>query len=161
MGISNTEGHLLISTGNKSEIAVGYSTMYGDSAGGFAPIKDLYKTEVWAVSKWLNDSRGEEMIPWNSIRKPPSAELRPGQLDQDSLPDYKLLDTVIKMLVEKSMTVEDVAGTGIERPTVESIDALIRKAEWKRSQGAIGTKVSAVAFGGGRRVPLTTRFEKL
>ena len=161
MGISNTEGHLLLSTGNKSEIAVGYSTMYGDSAGGFAPIKDLYKTEVWTLSKWLNDSRGRELIPWNSINKPPSAELRPGQLDQDSLPDYALLDRVIKLLVEKSMTVSEVASTGIERETVEAIDAMIRKAEWKRSQGAIGTKVSAVAFGSGRRVPLTTRFEKL
>jgi NAD+ synthase (glutamine-hydrolysing) len=161
MGISNTEGHLLLSTGNKSEIAVGYSTMYGDSAGGFAPLKDLYKTEVWALSKWLNDSRASELIPWNSINKPPSAELRPGQLDQDSLPDYELLDTVIKMLVEKSMTVSAVAATGIERSVVESIDSMIRKAEWKRSQGAIGTKVSAVAFGSGRRVPLTTRFENL
>jgi NAD+ synthase (glutamine-hydrolysing) len=87
--------------------------------------------------------------------------LRPGQLDQDSLPDYELLDTVIKMLVEKSMTVSAVAATGIERSVVESIDSMIRKAEWKRSQGAIGTKVSAVAFGSGRRVPLTTRFENL
>jgi NAD+ synthase (glutamine-hydrolysing) len=161
MGISNSSGHLLLSTGNKSEIAVGYSTMYGDSAGGFAPIKDLYKTEVWALSKWLNESRGKELIPWNSISKPPSAELRPGQLDQDSLPDYPLLDRVIKLLIEKSMTVSDVAATGINREVVEGIDAMIRKAEWKRSQGAIGTKVSAVAFGSGRRVPLTTRFEKL
>ena len=87
--------------------------------------------------------------------------MRPGQLDQDSLPDYALLDRVIKMLVENSMTVSEVASTGIERETVEAIDAMIRKAEWKRSQGAIGTKVSAVAFGSGRRVPLTTRFEKL
>ena len=161
MGISNSSGHLLLSTGNKSEIAVGYSTMYGDSAGGFAPIKDLYKTEVWALSRWLNESRGKELIPWNSISKPPSAELRPGQLDQDSLPDYPLLDSVIKLLIEKSMTVSDVAATGIDRESVESIDAMIRRAEWKRSQGAIGTKVSAVAFGSGRRVPLTTRFEKL
>jgi NAD+ synthase (glutamine-hydrolysing) len=161
MGISNTSGQLLLSTGNKSEIAVGYSTMYGDSAGGFAPIKDLYKTEVWALSRWLNESRGSEIIPWNSIEKPPSAELRPDQVDQDSLPAYEVLDQVIELLVEKSMTVSEVASTGVDRSLVQEIDAMIRKAEWKRSQGAIGTKVSAVAFGTGRRVPLTTRFEKL
>jgi NAD+ synthase (glutamine-hydrolysing) len=161
MGISNTSGHLLLSTGNKSEIAVGYSTMYGDAAGGFAPIKDLYKTEVWALSTWLNESRGQELIPWSSIEKAPSAELRPGQLDQDSLPDYAVLDQVIEALVERTMTIDEVSELGFERALVRDIDAMIRKAEWKRSQGAIGTKVSAVAFGSGRRVPLTTRFEKL
>jgi NAD+ synthase (glutamine-hydrolysing) len=161
MGISNTSGQLLISTGNKSEIAVGYSTMYGDSAGGFAPIKDLYKTEVWSLSRWLNESSGKELIPWNSIEKPPSAELRPDQVDQDSLPEYEMLDKVIELLVEKSMTVAEVAQTGFKRSLVQEIDAMIRRSEWKRSQGAIGTKVSAVAFGTGRRVPLTTRFEKL
>jgi NAD+ synthase (glutamine-hydrolysing) len=161
MGISNSEGHLLLSTGNKSEIAVGYSTMYGDAAGGFAPIKDLYKTEVWALSRWLNESSGQELIPWSSIEKAPSAELRPGQLDQDSLPDYAVLDQVIEALVERTMTVDEVSDLGFDRELVRDIDAMIRKAEWKRSQGAIGTKVSAVAFGSGRRVPLTTRFEKL
>jgi NAD+ synthase (glutamine-hydrolysing) len=161
MGISNSDGHLLLSTGNKSEIAVGYSTMYGDAAGGFAPIKDLYKTEVWALSRWLNESRGQELIPWSSIEKAPSAELRPGQLDQDSLPDYAVLDQVIEALVERTKTVDEVSDLGFDRELVRDIDAMIRKAEWKRSQGAIGTKVSAVAFGSGRRVPLTTRFEKL
>ena len=161
MGISNTEGPLLLSTGNKSEIAVGYSTMYGDSAGGFAPIKDLYKTEVWALASWYNESMGKELIPKSSITKAPSAELRPGQQDSDSLPDYEILDRVIEALVEKTLTIDEVAANGIERELVVQIDDLIRKAEWKRSQGAIGTKVSAVAFGSGRRVPLTTRFEKL
>lgn len=161
MGISNTDGQLLLSTGNKSEIAVGYSTMYGDSAGGFAPIKDLYKTEVWALATWLNKSKGKELIPQNSISKPPSAELRPDQLDNDSLPEYEVLDRVIEALVEKSLTIDEVAATGINRELVVQIDNLIRKAEWKRAQGVIGTKVSAVAFGSGRRVPLTTRFEKL
>ncbi len=161
MGISNTAGHLLLSTGNKSEIAVGYSTMYGDAAGGFAPIKDLYKTEVWELSRWLNNTRGKELIPVNSIEKAPSAELRPDQKDQDSLPAYEVLDKVIEALVEKSMTIADVANTGIDRSLVEEVDSMIRRAEWKRSQGAIGTKVSAIAFGSGRRVPLTTRFEKL
>ncbi|HEY7853801.1 MAG TPA: NAD(+) synthase, partial [Aquiluna sp.] len=161
MGISNTEGQLLLSTGNKSEIAVGYSTMYGDSAGGFAPIKDLYKTEVWALASWYNESKGKELIPQNSITKPPSAELRPDQQDSDSLPEYEVLDRVIEALVERTLTIDEVAQSGIDRDLVVQIDDLIRKAEWKRSQGAIGTKVSAVAFGSGRRVPLTTRFEKL
>jgi NAD+ synthase len=161
MGISNTEGQLLLTTGNKSEIAVGYSTMYGDSAGGFAPIKDLYKTQVWDLARWLNANSGAEQIPTSSIDKPPSAELRPGQKDADSLPDYKLLDEILRLLIEKGSTVRQVAKLGFELDLVQEIDSMVRKAEWKRSQGAIGTKVSAVAFGTGRRVPLTTRFEKL
>jgi NAD+ synthase (glutamine-hydrolysing) len=161
MGISNTEGPLLLTTGNKSEIAVGYSTMYGDSAGGFAPIKDLYKTEVWALSRWLNKERGREIIPTSSIEKPPSAELRPGQTDQDSLPEYLVLDQILEQLIERSSTVSEIVRNGFDAKLVREIDAMVRKAEWKRSQGAIGTKVSAVAFGAGRRVPLTTRFETL
>jgi len=161
MGISNTEGPLLLTTGNKSEIAVGYSTMYGDSAGGFAPIKDLYKTEVWALSRWFNNERGREIIPTSSIEKPPSAELRPGQTDQDSLPEYLVLDQILEQLIERSSTVSEIVRNGFDAKLVREIDAMVRKAEWKRSQGAIGTKVSAVAFGAGRRVPLTTRFETL
>ena len=161
MGISNTEGPLLLTTGNKSEIAVGYSTMYGDSAGGFAPIKDLYKTEVWALSRWLNSERGREIIPISSIEKAPSAELRPDQTDQDSLPEYSVLDQVLQQLIERSSTVSEIVQSGFDAKLVREIDAMVRKAEWKRSQGAIGTKVSAVAFGTGRRVPLTTRFETL
>ena len=161
MGISNTEGHLLLTTGNKSEIAVGYSTMYGDAAGGFGPIKDLYKTDVWKLSRWRNESTGAELIPWNSITKEPSAELRPNQKDQDSLPDYELLDGILRELVENSRTISQVVDLGYERELVQEIDAMVRKAEWKRSQGAIGTKTTKVAFGSGRRVPLTTRFEAL
>jgi NAD+ synthase (glutamine-hydrolysing) len=161
MGISNTEGPLLLTTGNKSEIAVGYSTMYGDSAGGFAPIKDLYKTEVWELSRWLNTARGREVIPVSSIEKAPSAELRPDQTDQDSLPEYPLLDAILERLIERSSTVSEIVQEGFDRKLVREVDSLVRKAEWKRSQGAIGTKVSAVAFGTGRRVPLTTRFETL
>ncbi|NDA13478.1 MAG: NAD+ synthase [Actinobacteria bacterium] len=161
MAISNSEGRLLLTTGNKSEIAVGYSTMYGDSAGGFAPIKDVLKTDVWRLARWLNASRGKELIPISSIEKPPSAELSPGQLDSDSLPDYNLLDDILRLLIEKTATVDEVVALGFERELVSEVDSKVRSAEWKRSQGAIGTKTTAVAFGSGRRVPITTRFGKL
>jgi NAD+ synthase (glutamine-hydrolysing) len=161
MGISNSEGHLLISTGNKSEVAVGYSTVYGDAAGGFAPIKDVYKTQVWLLAEHYNIRNKAELIPQSSITKAPSAELRPGQVDQDSLPDYHLLDKVLHALIEQTCTVSDVVAMGFDRATVERVDKMVRASEWKRSQGAIGTKVSEIAFGRGRRVPLTTRFGKL
>ena len=158
MGISNSEGYLLLSTGNKSEVAVGYSTIYGDSAGGFAPIKDILKTDVWALSRWLNESSGREVIPSNSITKAPSAELRPGQVDQDSLPDYEVLDAILKHLIEEVLNLEEIIALGFDKALVQKVDALVRNAEWKRSQGAIGTKTTEVSFGRGRRVPLTTRF---
>ena len=161
MALSNSEQRLLLTTGNKSEIAVGYSTMYGDSAGGFAPIKDVLKTDVWRLARWLNASRGKELIPISSIEKPPSAELSPGQLDSDSLPDYQLLDDILRLLIEKTATVDEVVALGFERELVSEVDGKVRAAEWKRSQGAIGTKTTAVAFGSGRRVPITTRFGKL
>jgi NAD+ synthase (glutamine-hydrolysing) len=161
MGISNSEGHLLISTGNKSEVAVGYSTMYGDAAGGFAPIKDVYKTDVWKLAETYNKLNGSEVIPQSSISKPPSAELRPGQLDQDSLPDYQLLDSVLELLIEGKKTVAQVVAAGFDSSIVNRIDKMVRASEWKRSQGAIGTKTTEIAFGRGRRVPLTTRFGEL
>ena len=160
MGISNTENALLLSTGNKSEIAVGYSTMYGDSAGGFAPIKDVFKTDVWRISRWLNDSGGGEVIPPNSITKEPSAELRPDQVDTDSLPEYQRLDAILALLIENSATIEEVVAAGHDILLVEKIESMVRASEWKRSQGAIGTKTTSVAFGTGRRVPLTTRFTR-
>lgn len=161
MGISNTEGRLLLSTGNKSEIAVGYSTIYGDAAGGFAPIKDVLKTDVWWLAKWFNQAQGKEVIPQSSITKAPSAELRPGQKDQDSLPDYQILDDILRLLIEKFATVDEVVSLGFDRQLVAEIDEMVRRAEWKRSQGAIGTKTTVVSFGSGRRVPVTTRFGKL
>jgi NAD+ synthase (glutamine-hydrolysing) len=161
MAISNREGHLLLTTGNKSEIAVGYSTIYGDSAGGFAPIKDIFKTDVWRLARHCNERAGRELIPTSSIEKPPSAELRPGQLDQDSLPDYQILDRILRLLIEEGKTLSEIVSAGEDEKTVFEIDSLVRKAEWKRSQTAIGTKVSKVAFGRGRRVPLTTRFKNL
>ena len=161
MGISNTDNALLLSTGNKSEIAVGYSTMYGDSAGGFAPIKDLFKSDVWKVSSWLNTRGNGEVIPENSITKEPSAELRPDQIDTDSLPDYKILDQVLALLIEQSATIDQVVESGHPRQLAEKIESMVRASEWKRSQGAIGTKTTAIAFGSGRRVPITTRFNEL
>ena len=161
MGISNTDNALLLSTGNKSEIAVGYSTMYGDSAGGFAPIKDLFKSDVWRVSSWLNTRGNGEVIPENSITKEPSAELRPDQIDTDSLPDYKILDQVLALLIEQSATIDQVVESGHPRQLAEKIESMVRASEWKRSQGAIGTKTTAIAFGSGRRVPITTRFNEL
>ncbi len=161
MGISNSEGHLLLSTGNKSEVAVGYSTMYGDAAGGFAPIKDVYKTDVWKLAETYNKIKGSRVIPENSITKAPSAELRPGQLDQDSLPDYHLLDSVLGLLIEGKKTAAEITAAGFDSDTVTKIDKLVRTSEWKRSQGAIGTKTTDIAFGRGRRVPLTTRFGAL
>lgn len=161
MGISNAEGRLLLTTGNKSEVSVGYSTIYGDSAGGFAPIKDLFKTDVWRMARYCNERSGVELIPETSITKAPSAELRPGQTDQDSLPDYHLLDQVLKLLIEEKQTVQEIVSAGFDHKLVEGIDAMVQRAEWKRSQSAIGTKVSKVAFGRGRRVPLTTRFDQI
>lgn len=161
MAISNREGHLLLTTGNKSEIAVGYSTIYGDSAGGFAPIKDVFKTDVWKLARHCNQRAGKVLIPVSSIEKPPSAELRPGQLDQDSLPDYEVLDRILRLLIEEGKTLQEIVSSGEDSIVVSEVDALVRRAEWKRSQAAIGTKVSKVAFGRGRRVPLTTRFENL
>ena len=161
MGISNSEGYLLLSTGNKSEIGVGYSTIYGDAAGGFAPIKDVYKTDVWALARHYNEIHGSPLIPENSISKAPSAELRPGQVDQDSLPDYAVLDAILEQLIELNSTIEEAVLRGFDLETVERVDKMVRAAEWKRSQGAIGTKTTVLAFGRGRRVPLTTRFGKL
>jgi NAD+ synthase (glutamine-hydrolysing) len=161
MAISNAEGHLLLSTGNKSEVAVGYSTIYGDAAGGFAPIKDVYKTDVWALARWFNAQTGTEVIPKSSITKPPSAELRPDQTDQDSLPDYEQLDEILALLIEGGAGVPELIAMGHAAETVRRIDSLVRQAEWKRSQGAIGTKTTSVAFGRGRRVPLTTQFGDL
>lgn len=159
MAISNTEGRVLLSTGNKSEIAVGYSTIYGDAAGGFAPIKDLYKTRVWEIAKWRN-SLGA-VIPERSITKAPSAELRPGQVDQDSLPSYDLLDRILEQLIESSRSVPELTQMGFDEGIVTRIDELVRNSEWKRSQGAIGTKITSVSFGRGRRVPIATRFRPL
>ena len=164
MGISNQEGHLVLATGNKSELAVGYSTLYGDAVGGFAPIKDIYKTDVWALARWRNEvarSRGEaEPIPVNSIEKEPSAELRPDQKDSDSLPDYLLLDRVLTAYVDDDQGSEALIAAGFDEALVRRVIAMVDKAEYKRRQYPPGTKVSKRAFGKDRRLPMTSRWQE-
>ncbi len=164
MAISNAEGHLVLATGNKSELAVGYSTIYGDAVGGYAPLKDVPKTLVWAIARWRNaiaESRGEVMpIPPNSITKPPSAELRPGQLDTDSLPDYAVLDAIIERYVDGDAGVEEIVADGFERGLVRRIAQLVDRAEWKRRQYPTGPKISFKSFGRDRRLPITNRWRE-
>jgi len=164
MGISNQEGHLVLATGNKSELAVGYSTLYGDAVGGFAPIKDIYKTDVWALARWRNQvarSRDEvEPIPVNSIEKEPSAELRPDQKDSDSLPDYLLLDRVLTAYVDDDQGSEALIAAGFDEALVRRVIAMVDKAEYKRRQYPPGTKVSKRAFGKDRRLPMTSRWQE-
>ena len=162
MGISNQEGHLVLATGNKSELAVGYSTLYGDAVGGFAPIKDIYKTDVWALSRYRNAlavERGEvPPIPERSITKEPSAELRPDQKDSDSLPDYPLLDQVLRAYVDEDHGYEALLADGFDAELVRRVISLVDKAEYKRRQYPPGTKVSGRAFGKDRRLPMTSRW---
>ena len=164
MGISNQEGHLVLATGNKSELAVGYSTLYGDAVGGFAPIKDIYKTDVWALSRYRNAlalERGEvPPIPERSITKEPSAELRPDQKDSDSLPDYPLLDQVLRAYVDEDHGYEALLADGFDAELVRRVISLVDKAEFKRRQYPPGTKVSVRAFGKDRRLPMTSRWNE-
>ena len=159
MGLSNAEAHLTLTTGNKTELAVGYSTIYGDSVGGFAPIKDVEKTLVWKLAKWRNElaeALGQTSpIPENSISKPPSAELRPDQTDQDSLPEYELLDELLDAYVERRLGRDEILKLGFEAAVVDRIISLVDRAEWKRRQGAIGPKITGMAFGRDRRLPIT------
>lgn len=164
MALSNSEGHLVLTTGNKSELAVGYSTIYGDAVGGFAPIKDVPKTLVWQLARWRNRraaERGETPpIPPNSIEKPPSAELRPGQLDSDSLPDYEILDALLDLYVEGDRGAVDLISAGFDANLVERVLRLVDAAEYKRRQYPPGTKVTAKAFGRDRRLPVTNRWRE-
>jgi NAD+ synthase (glutamine-hydrolysing) len=161
MALSNLAGHLVLTTGNKTELSVGYSTIYGDSAGGFAPIKDVPKMLVWELARWRNaiaEKRGETPpIPVNSIEKPPSAELRPDQTDQDTLPPYEVLDAILDAYVARNLGREDVVALGFDTDTVDFVTRLVDRAEWKRRQGAIGPKISGMAFGRDRRLPITYR----
>ena len=164
MGISNQEGHLVLATGNKSELAVGYSTLYGDAVGGFAPIKDIYKTDVWALATWRNaqaTARGEVTpIPQRSIDKEPSAELRPDQKDSDSLPEYELLDQLLTRYVDGDQGSAALIAAGFDSALVMRVIAMVDKAEYKRRQYPPGTKVSARAFGKDRRLPMTSRWSE-
>ncbi len=164
MGLSNQEGHLILATGNKSELAVGYSTLYGDAVGGFAPIKDIFKVDVWALAKWRNRvalERGEVApIPVNSITKEPSAELRPGQKDSDSLPEYPILDRLLDLYVEKNGDATALIAAGFEKALVDRVITMVDRAEYKRRQYPPGPKVSAIAFGKDRRLPMTSRWKE-
>lgn len=164
MALSNAEGHLVLATGNKSEISVGYSTIYGDAVGGFAPIKDVPKTLVWELARWRNAralERGETPpIPDHSITKPPSAELRPGQVDQDSLPPYDVLDDILDDYVERDRGAEQLVSVGFDPELVEHVLRLTDSAEYKRRQYPPGTKISLRAFGRDRRLPVTNRWRE-
>ena len=164
MGLSNEEGHLVLACGNKSELATGYSTLYGDSVGGFAPIKDVPKTLVWDLARWRNEQAAERgqtpPIPENSITKPPSAELAPGQLDIDSLPDYHILDKLLDDYVEKDMGAAELVAAGHDPALVERVIHLVDRAEYKRRQYPPGPKISAKNFGRDRRLPITSRWRE-
>ena len=164
MAISNQEGQLVLATGNKSELSVGYSTLYGDAVGAYAPLKDVPKTLVWQLARWRNTvaerTGGVAPIPPNSIEKPPSAELRPGQLDTDSLPDYHLLDDVLDDYVEHDRSAADLVAGGFDADLVEHVLRLTDVAEYKRRQYPPGPKISLRAFGRDRRLPITNRWRE-
>jgi NAD+ synthase (glutamine-hydrolysing) len=164
MALSNQEGHLVLTTGNKSELAVGYSTLYGDSVGGFNPLKDVPKTLVWKLARWRNAEAvrqgTEPPIPENSITKPPSAELRPGQVDTDSLPDYPTLDAILAGYIDGDQGRDDLIAAGHDAALVDRVLRMVDVAEYKRRQSAPGTKISVKAFGRDRRLPMTNRFRE-
>ena len=164
MGISNAEGHIVLATGNKSELAVGYSTLYGDAVGGFAPIKDIYKSDVWALARWRNsmslNAGLTPPIPERSITKEPSAELRPDQKDSDSLPDYALLDQVLRLYVDEDHGYEALIKDGFDPALIIRVIGMVDKAEYKRRQYPPGTKVSSRAFGKDRRLPMTSHWSQ-
>ena len=170
MALSNKFGGLVLTTGNKSEYAVGYATIYGDMCGGYAPIKDLYKTEVFELARWRNEQgfgkrdsgfakTGSRVIPQAVIDRPPSAELRENQTDQDSLPPYEILDAILLRYVDQEQSREDILAAGFDATTVEQVIRLVRISEWKRQQSAPGPKVSRRAFGRERRYPITSGWD--
>ena len=159
MALSNKFGGLLLTTGNKSEYAVGYATIYGDMCGGYAPIKDLYKTEVFALARWRN-TVGDRVVPQAVIDRPPSAELRENQKDQDSLPPYDVLDAILLRYVDQEQSREEIVAAGFDAATVDRVLKLVRIGEWKRHQAAPGPKVSRRAFGRERRYPITNFYRE-
>ena len=159
MAMSNKFGSILLNTGNKSELAVGYCTLYGDMNGGLSVISDLYKQEVYALSNWLNDCYfGREVIPYETITKPPSAELRPDQKDSDSLPDYDVLDDILKRYIEDQLSQDEIVDSGHDTETVDRVFRLVDLNEYKRRQSPPGLRLSAKAFGIGRRLPIVQRW---
>ena len=167
MALSNKFGELLVTTGNKSEMSVGYATLYGDMCGGYSVLKDVYKTEVYALSNWRNENRpegalgpGGRVIPESSIIKAPTAELRPNQTDQDSLPPYEELDAILQGLVEEELSVSEIVARGFARPTVTRVQRMLYSAEYKRRQAPPGVKITRRSFGRDRRYPITNGFRE-
>jgi NAD+ synthase (glutamine-hydrolysing) len=158
MALSNKFGWLVLTTGNKSELSVGYATLYGDMAGGFAVIKDVFKLLVYRLVRWRNEREDRELIPASVLERPPSAELRPDQLDEDSLPPYEVLDGILEAYVERDEGVESLVAQGLDEETVRDVVRLVDRAEYKRRQAPPGIRVSTKAFGRDRRLPITNRF---
>jgi NAD+ synthase (glutamine-hydrolysing) len=156
MAISNKRGRMLLTTGNKSEMSVGYATLYGDMAGGFAPLKDVPKLLVFRLARWRN--RVAEVIPQRVIDRPPSAELRPDQKDTDSLPDYEILDGILVLYVEQDQSVDAIVEAGYERSVVERVTRLVDRNEYKRRQAPPGVKITRRAYGRDRRYPIVNGF---
>ena len=168
MAISNKLGHMVLTTGNKSEMSVGYATLYGDMCGGYSVLKDVYKTTVFALSRWRNQRRPNgllgpagRVIPERVITKPPTAELRPNQTDQDTLPPYDVLDGILEGLVEDEASIDDIAARGYDAATVRRVWRMIDLAEYKRRQAPPGVKITRRAFGRDRRYPITNGFTDL
>jgi len=168
MAVSNKFGGMVVTTGNKSEMSVGYATLYGDMCGGYSVLKDLYKTEVYALAEWRNRCVPEgalgpsgEVVPRNVLTKAPTAELRPNQKDQDSLPEYAELDAMLAGLVEQERSVDDIANDGHARDVVSRTQNMLFAAEYKRRQAPPGVKTSSRSFGRDRRYPITNRFRDL
>jgi NAD+ synthetase len=159
MALSNKFGALVLTTGNKSEMAVGYCTLYGDMNGALAPIADVFKTDIYKIARWVNRER--EIIPQNSIFKPPSAELRPNQTDQDSLPPYEILDAILDAYVVKNLGKDEIIRNGFAAATVNDVVNKINFSEYKRRQAAPALKISPRAFGMGRRIPVAQKFRAM
>jgi NAD+ synthase/NAD+ synthase (glutamine-hydrolysing) len=157
MALSNKRGALLLTTGNKSELSVGYCTLYGDMSGGLAVIADVPKTMVYRVARWVNASKGRAIIPDATLTKPPSAELRPNQTDQDSLPPYEVLDDILQRHIEQHQPADEIISAGFDPDTVRRVLKLVRTAEFKRKQAAPGLKVTDRAFGTGWRMPIAAK----
>jgi len=167
MALSNKFGELLVTTGNKSEMSVGYATLYGDMCGGYSVLKDIYKTEVYALARWRNEHVPEDglgprgrVVPESSLTKAPSAELRPNQTDQDSLPPYGELDAILNGLIEEERSVDRIVASGFARETVARVQRMLYMAEYKRRQAPPGVKITRKSFGRDRRYPLTNAFRE-
>ncbi|MEK7878921.1 MAG: NAD(+) synthase, partial [candidate division NC10 bacterium] len=160
MAFSNKFGWLVLTTGNKSEIAAGYCTLYGDMAGGFAVIKDVPKTLVYELARYVNRREGRAVIPESVFERPPSAELRPDQTDQDTLPPYVVLDRILEAYVEENKGLKEIVAQGFDTSTVQRVVAMVDRNEYKRRQGPVGIKITPRAFGRDWRLPIVNRFRE-